>query len=144
MQNVVEAAVDPQFLFHDGHQHVHADGNPELGLHRVFAGAVEGFDPQMLLDPLEEQFDLPAALVELRDGQRGQGDAEGAEAAFVAKVKALAPKYRTELLPQTRTPGLTAIYNPRSFAIGRVFRTSGRTPRSVRDSNSADGDAWSG
>jgi hypothetical protein len=34
---------------------------------------------------------------------------EEAEAAFVAKVKALAPKYRTELLPQTRTPGLTAI-----------------------------------
>ena len=32
---------------------------------------------------------------------------EGAEAAFVAKVKALAPKYRTELLPQTRTPALT-------------------------------------
>ena len=31
----------------------------------------------------------------------------GGEAAFVAKVKALAPKYRTELLRQTRTPALT-------------------------------------
>jgi hypothetical protein len=34
--------------------------------------------------------------------------------------------------------------NPRSFAIGRILRTSGRTPRSVRDLNSADGDARSG
>jgi hypothetical protein len=31
-----------------------------------------------------------------------------------------------------------------SFAIGRIFRTSGRTPRSVQDLNSADCDAWSG
>jgi len=26
----------------------------------------------MLFDPLEEQFDLPAALVKLQDGERGQ------------------------------------------------------------------------
>jgi hypothetical protein len=31
-----------------------------------------------------------------------------------------------------------------SFAIGRILRTPGRTRRSVRDSNSADGDARSG
>ena len=31
---------------------------------------VEGLDVQMLLDPLEEQFDLPALAVQFRDGQR--------------------------------------------------------------------------
>ena len=30
---------------------------------------VEGVDPQVLLDPLEEQFHLPALFVDLRDGQ---------------------------------------------------------------------------
>jgi hypothetical protein len=34
-----------------------------LRLHRVVRRAVEPFDPKMLLDPLEEKFDLPAALV---------------------------------------------------------------------------------
>ena len=33
----------------------------------------------MLLDPLEEQFDLPAAAVELGDGQRRQGEVVGQE-----------------------------------------------------------------
>ena len=33
----------------------------------------------MLLDPFEEQFDLPAALVELRDGQGGKRPVVGQE-----------------------------------------------------------------
>ena len=70
---------------------------------------------------------------------------KGAEAAFVAKVKALAPKYRTGLLPHRLELWVYPQFNnPRSFAIGRILRTPGRTRRSIRDSNSADGDAWSG
>ncbi len=41
-----------------------------LGLDRVLGGAEEALDAQVLLDPLKEQLDLPAAFVELRDGER--------------------------------------------------------------------------
>jgi hypothetical protein len=34
------------------------------------ADAVEGLDPQVLLDPFEEQLHLPALFVDLGDGQR--------------------------------------------------------------------------
>ena len=46
------------------------DSNPDLGLYRIFGSAVECLDTEMLLDPFEEQFDLPSALVEFGDGQR--------------------------------------------------------------------------
>jgi hypothetical protein len=48
------------------------DGDPDLDPHRVRGSAIEGFDAQMLFDPFEEQFDLPAAAVELRDRQVSQ------------------------------------------------------------------------
>src|SRR5580700_6222899 len=35
-----------------------------LRLHRVLGAAKERFDPKVLLDPLEEQLDLPALLVQ--------------------------------------------------------------------------------
>jgi hypothetical protein len=46
----------------------------DLAFHRIFGSAVEGFDRQMLFDPLEEDFDLPAAFVEFRncDGRQGK------------------------------------------------------------------------
>lgn len=64
-------------LFDDGNEHIHRDGDPDLGFHRIFGSAVEGFDPQMLFDPLEEDFDLPAAFVELRNGGGRQGEMVG-------------------------------------------------------------------
>src|SRR5271165_724881 len=51
------------------HQHIDTNGNPYLGLHRVVAGPVKVFDPQVLLDPFEEQLHLPTALVEQCDGR---------------------------------------------------------------------------
>jgi hypothetical protein len=36
-------------FFHDRHQHIDIDGNPNLGFHRVIAGAVKMFDAQVLL-----------------------------------------------------------------------------------------------
>ena len=62
LQNVGEASFDPQFLFYDGHEDVDADGDPDLRLHGVVAGAVESFDSQMLLDPLEEQLSVPIII----------------------------------------------------------------------------------
>src|SRR4029079_16597532 len=38
-----------------------------LRLHRILGTAKKGFDPEILLDPLEEQLDLPALLVKSSD-----------------------------------------------------------------------------
>jgi len=45
------------FGFPHGHQNIN---DPNLRFHGVVARAGEGFDPQVLLDPAEEQLDLPA------------------------------------------------------------------------------------
>src|ERR1035437_1324008 len=74
LQDFAEAALDSQFLLDDGHQHVDADGDPNLRLDGVDRRSVERLDPKVLLDPLEEQFHLPSTFVELSDGQRGQGE----------------------------------------------------------------------
>jgi len=79
LQNVVQAPFDPQFLFDDGDKHVDADRDPDLRLHGIVGRAVESFDSQMLLDPFEEQLDLPTALVEPRDRERRQRKVVGQE-----------------------------------------------------------------
>jgi hypothetical protein len=43
-----------------------------LNVDRVLGSAEEGLDTQMLLDPLEEQFHLPAAAIKLGDRERRQ------------------------------------------------------------------------
>jgi len=43
-------------------------GGPDLDLQGVGAGAHEGSDAQVLLERLEEQFDLPALAVDGGDG----------------------------------------------------------------------------
>ena len=40
-----------------------------MRFYRVFVGAEKRLDAQMLLNPFEEQLDLPTAFVKLRDGQ---------------------------------------------------------------------------
>jgi hypothetical protein len=67
-----EIPLDPELLPDQGNQYVDADGGPGLCLDSVRRRAVESLDSQVLFDPLEEKFDLPATLVELRDGQRRQ------------------------------------------------------------------------
>jgi len=61
-----------QFLANDGHQCVNADRNPDLRLHSVPRSPIKRLDPQMLLDPSKEQFDLPATSVNVRNCQCGQ------------------------------------------------------------------------
>src|SRR5712691_212997 len=72
LQDFAEWPIDSQFAFDNRDQNVDADRNPNLRLHGVRTRAVEGFDPQVLFDPFEEQFDLPTAFVQLRDAQRGK------------------------------------------------------------------------
>ena len=67
MENFGEAAVELQFLLEDSHQDVDTDGDPHLSLQGVDGVAVELLDPQVLFDPLEKQFHLPATPIELRD-----------------------------------------------------------------------------
>ena len=68
-----------KFLPDDRNEHVGGHCAPHLRLHGVLAVAQEMLDPQVLLDPLEEQLDLPAALVERTDGQRRQDRVVGQE-----------------------------------------------------------------
>ena len=59
-----------QTLFDDGDQHVRGDRSPYLRLDRVFGCPKERLDTQMLLDPFEEQLDLPALFVKCANSQR--------------------------------------------------------------------------
>ena len=72
LQNFVQRMLHIQFLANDGHQHVNADRNPDLRLHSVRRSPIKRLDPQMLLDPSKEQFDLPATSIYVRDCQCGQ------------------------------------------------------------------------
>ena len=73
-----------ELLLDDRHQHVHADGDPDLRSHGVLRGAVKTFDSQMLLDPFEEQLDLPSAFVQRADCQRRQRELIGQEHQYFA------------------------------------------------------------
>jgi len=76
-----------QTLFQNGDEQVNGDGGPDLSAHRVWRGAVEGFDAQMLLDPFEEEFDLPTSTIELGDGQRRDGEVVGQEDQCFARFR---------------------------------------------------------
>ena len=69
LQDSVHALVDSEGLIENGHHEVGTHRDPDLSLHRVFAASEEDLDAQVLLDPLEEQFDLPTALETHGDGQ---------------------------------------------------------------------------
>ena len=79
LQDFAETSFDFQFFFDDRHQHVNADGDPDLGLYGVFGCSVKRFDAKVLFDPFEEQFHLPSAFVELCDDQRGENKIVGQE-----------------------------------------------------------------
>ncbi len=48
-----------------------------MGLYRILGGAIEGLDSQVLLDPFEEQFDLPSAFAEIGDDLCREGEVVG-------------------------------------------------------------------
>ena len=79
-----------KLLFDNGDQHVSSDGVPDLRFDRVLAVADETFDTQqMLLDPLEEPLDLPAAFVQRGNRQRRQRRVVGQEHQCLARVGVL-------------------------------------------------------
>jgi len=64
-------------FFDDGHQHVNGDCCPDLSLDGILGGSIKCFDSKVLLDPFEEEFDLPATPKQFGDGQCRQGEIVG-------------------------------------------------------------------
>lgn len=79
LQYSAQIFVDSMNLIETGHHEVNADRDPDLCAHCVLAGAEESFDSQVLLDPFEEEFDLPATLVNGCDRQGGKIEVVGQE-----------------------------------------------------------------
>ena len=63
----MKAIGQSETFFGNGDQHISADRDPDLRLDRVLGSTKKRLDPQMLLDPFEEQFDLPALAVQVCD-----------------------------------------------------------------------------
>src|SRR5262245_56539951 len=67
----------------------HAQGDPDLREHGVPGGAVEALELEVLLQELEEQLDLPAALVDGCDGAGRQVTDVGEELVALAGLGAV-------------------------------------------------------
>ncbi len=80
-----------QPLFYDGDEHVGRDRGSDLRLHGVLARAVELLDPKMLLDPFEEEFDLPSAAVQLGNRQCWQDEVVRQEHEPLAGLRVVEP-----------------------------------------------------
>lgn len=86
----MQQEIEIQPLFHDGHQQVGGHGDSYLALDSVLRSAEEALDAQMLLDPLEEEFHLPVALlVERSDGLGGNAEMVGEKHQRLAVVRIL-------------------------------------------------------
>ncbi len=68
-----------QTFFDDSDEDIGSDRDPYLRLDGILAGSQKSFDTQMLLDPFEEQFDLPALLVKCRNHLWLEGEIVGQE-----------------------------------------------------------------
>src|SRR6476646_2373845 len=67
LQHCVEIQGQVEAFADDGHEQVGTDGNRDLGFDGILRGAVKGLDAQVLLDPFEEEFDMPATTVQFGD-----------------------------------------------------------------------------
>ena len=65
----MESTREFELLVKDGHHEVNGHCNPDLGLHRIGARTEVVFYTEVAFDPLEEELDLPTALVELGHGE---------------------------------------------------------------------------
>src|SRR4030042_132035 len=71
LQNIVEWGLQVHPFPDDRDEGRNRDGHPDLRSYLVLRRPVKRLDPQVLFDPAEEQFHLPAELVEFGDRQRG-------------------------------------------------------------------------
>ncbi len=75
-----------QAFLGNGDQHVSADRDPDLRLDRVLVGAIKRLDAQVLLDPFEKQFDLPALAVQICNQRGFEGEVVGQKRDALATV----------------------------------------------------------
>ncbi len=77
-----------KFFFDDGGQHISRYGASNLRLHRVLTSSQKSLYTQVLLDPLEEQLNLPTAFVKLSNGQGRQSLVVGQKHRRLARCRA--------------------------------------------------------
>lgn len=74
LQKSVKRDLERQPLLDDRREDIDRDGDPDLRFYGILRSPVECLDPKVLLDPSEEQFDLPAEFIKQRHGQCGQSE----------------------------------------------------------------------
>jgi hypothetical protein len=72
-----QTVMNSQFFFDNSDQDVNAHGDPDLRLDGVVGRAEKRLDVQVLFDPFEKQFDVPAKLVQPGNGPRRQNEVIG-------------------------------------------------------------------
>ena len=72
MENSVEGMLQTETFFGDGDEGVSGHRDPDLSFDGVGGCTEEAFDAQMLFDPFEKQFDLPALMI--NGGNHGRRD----------------------------------------------------------------------
>ena len=86
LQDFVQRMFHVEFLANNGHQHIDANRNPNLRLHRVRRSPIKRLNSQMLLDPPKEQLDLPPTFVKMRNCQCWQVEVVGQEHEPLARL----------------------------------------------------------
>jgi len=71
LENSAHTLINPETLIETSDHKVGGDRGPNLGLDGVLTEPEKRLDSQILLDPLEEQLDLPAGFVCLRNYEAG-------------------------------------------------------------------------
>jgi len=111
----LQRSADPGLELQKRQHQIGAQGDPELGLHRVQGGSQKAFHFQVLLDPLEEKFYLPALLVEIR--HRLGGDLQSIGDELVSDVRLLVPiGDQSKGFGQAAQPDLPVFDHPGAFA----------------------------
>ena len=72
LQKAVERKVDRHAFLDNRHEDINRDSHPDLSPDGVLGCSVECLDPEVLLDPTEEQLDLPTQFIEESDVQGWQ------------------------------------------------------------------------
>jgi hypothetical protein len=91
LQKSVKRDLERQALLDDRGEDVDRDGDPDLSLNGVLRSPIERLDPKVLLDPSEEQFDLPAEFIKQSDGQCGQSEVVRQERQVAIVVPVVVP-----------------------------------------------------
>ena len=91
LQKSVERTLEDKPLLDDGGKHIDRDRNPDLRLHCILRRPIKRLDPQVLLDPAEEELHAPAAFIQSRDGQRRKDKIIGQKGQIAAVIPVVEP-----------------------------------------------------